>query len=88
MLNVKEYASFDKFEQDEHRQDVDLVAIVKQAERHGLRRLQRIGAGGRRAAVPHGSQLDGRPGRSRYRADEPGRRSTCGRSSATFCASI
>lgn len=25
----------------------------------------------RRAAVPHGSQLDGRPGRSRYRADEP-----------------
>lgn len=28
MLNVKEYASFDKFEQDEHRQDVDLVAIV------------------------------------------------------------
>ena len=34
-------------------------------------RLQRIGAGGRRAAVPHGSRLDGRPGRSRYRADEP-----------------
>ena len=28
MLKVKEYASFDKFEQDEHRQDVDLVAIV------------------------------------------------------------
>ncbi len=28
-------------------------------------------AGGRRAAVPHGSRLDGRPGRSRYRADEP-----------------
>ena len=25
----------------------------------------------RRAAVPHGSQLDGQPGRSRYRADEP-----------------
>ena len=25
----------------------------------------------RRAAVPHGSQLDGRLGRSRYRADEP-----------------
>lgn len=25
----------------------------------------------RRAAVPHGSRLDGWPGRSRYRADEP-----------------
>lgn len=70
MLNVKEYASFDKFEQDEHRQDVDLVAIVNKPQ--GMAgRLQRIGAGGRRAAVPHGSQLDGRPGRSRYRADEP-----------------
>lgn len=32
MLNVKEYASFDKFEQDEHRQDVDLVAIVNKPD--------------------------------------------------------
>ena len=28
MLKVKEYSSFEAFEQDEHRQDVDLVAIV------------------------------------------------------------
>ena len=28
MLKVKEYDSFEAFEQDEHRQDVDLVAIV------------------------------------------------------------
>ena len=28
MLKVKEYSSFEAFEQDEHRQDIDLVAIV------------------------------------------------------------
>lgn len=28
ILKVKEYSSFEAFEQDEHRQDVDLVAIV------------------------------------------------------------
>lgn len=28
MLNVKEYANFDEFEKDAHKQDVDLVAIV------------------------------------------------------------
>lgn len=28
MLKVKEYSSFEAFEQDEHRQDVDPVAIV------------------------------------------------------------
>jgi hypothetical protein len=28
MLKVKKYSSFEAFEQDEHRQDVDLVAIV------------------------------------------------------------
>lgn len=28
MLKVKEYSSFEAFEQDEHRQDVDLIAIV------------------------------------------------------------
>lgn len=28
MLKVKEYSSFEAFEQDEHRQDVNLVAIV------------------------------------------------------------
>ena len=28
MLKVKEYANFDEFEKDAHKQDVDLVAIV------------------------------------------------------------
>ena len=28
MLKVKEYSNFEAFEQDEHKQDVDLVAIV------------------------------------------------------------
>lgn len=28
MLKVKEYSNFEAFEQDEHRQYVDLVAIV------------------------------------------------------------
>ena len=71
MLKVKEYANFDEFEKDAHKQDVDLVAIVNkpngmvcadfsESEREAAGRL-----------VPHGSQLDGRPGRSRYRADEP-----------------
>ena len=51
----------------------DLICMVRYGctWSSGRRRLQRIGAGGRRAAVPHGSQLDGWPGRSRYRADEP-----------------
>lgn len=38
MLKVKEYSSFEAFEQDEHRQDVDLGCHREQAERHGLRR--------------------------------------------------
>ena len=28
MLRVKEYSSFEAFEQDEHRQDTDLISIV------------------------------------------------------------
>lgn len=31
MLKVKEYANFDEFEEDAHKQDVDLVAIVNKS---------------------------------------------------------